>query len=228
MHQHISTHDRNPLLLQDPPDLIPVRDHNLDLLTILLSSLTNLTTGIPINRSTGFIRHPDRRKIRLLKSLRNLDRLQLQPGLLKHLPHSTLMEILPRLHKPRRKLINIPADRIPILTDQHNLIPLLSINTVNDHPIRMILPCRKLHILHTLRPGGHKIRNRRIMYTGRIHSIKIHELIICKFFHTIDLTHLKNSFPKIFSKNILSHPKPKVNFLYLHSLHNSAIINTLL
>ena len=91
-----------------------------------------------INRSTGFIRHPDRRKIRLLKSLRNLDRLQLQPGLLKHLPHSTLMEILPRLHKPRRKLINIPADRIPILTDQHNLIPLLSINTVNDHPIRSI------------------------------------------------------------------------------------------
>ena len=62
------------------------------------------------------------------------------------------MEILPRLHKPRRKLINISADRIPILTDQHNLIPLLSINTVNDHPIRTILPGRKLHILHTLRP----------------------------------------------------------------------------
>ena len=138
------------------------------------------------------------------------------------------MEILPRLHKPRRKLINISADRIPILTDQHNLIPLLSINTVNDHPIRMILPRRKLQILHTLRPGGHKIRNRRIMYTGRIHPIKIHKLIICKFFHTVDLTHLKSSFPKIFSKNILSHPKPKVNFLYLHSLHNSAIINTLL
>ena len=38
------------------------------------------------------------------------------------------------------------------------------------------------------------------MYTGRIHSIKIHELIICKFFHTVDLTHLKSSFPKIFLK----------------------------
>ena len=62
------------------------------------------------------------------------------------------------------------------------------------------------------------------MYTGRIHSIKIHELIICKFFHTIDLTHLKNSFPKFFSKNILSHPKPKVNFLYLRTLHNNVII----
>ena len=66
------------------------------------------------------------------------------------------------------------------------------------------------------------------MHTGRINPIKIHELIICQFLNTVNLTHLKSSFPKIFSKNILSHPKPKVNFLYLHSLHNSAIINTLL
>ena len=108
------------------------------------------------------------------------------------------MEILPRLHKPRRKLINIPTNRIPVLPDQHNLIPLLSINTVNDHPVRMILPRRKLQILHTLRPGGHKIRNRRIMHTGRIHPIKIHELIICKFLHTVNLTHLKKAPSQIY------------------------------
>ena len=31
------------------------------------------------------------------------------------------------------------------------------------------------------------------MYTGRIHPIKIHELIICQFLNTVNLTHLKKA-----------------------------------
>ena len=36
------------------------------------------------------------------------------------------------------------------------------------------------------------------MHTGRIHPIKIYELIICKFLHTVNLTHLKKAPSQIY------------------------------
>ena len=108
------------------------------------------------------------------------------------------MKILTRLHQACRKFINISPDRVAVLTDQNYFIMILTVNTVDDHAIRVILPCRKLHIFYTLRSGSHKIRNRCVMYTGRIHSVKIHEFIVCKFFYTVDLTHLKKAPSEIF------------------------------
>ena len=82
------------------------------------------------------------------------DQLQCQPGLLIHLPDGGLLHIFSRFHQPGGKFVYISANRVAVLTHQHDPIPQ---QTIDRHPIGAILmghgsQCRRVRI-----PGGHVI-----------------------------------------------------------------------
>ena len=99
------------------------------------------------------------------------------------------MVVFTLFHQPGWKFISIGTDGIPILADQYNLVLFLPIKAVNDHSIRRILTCGKLHFLFRLCPGCHKIIHRCIMDTGCFYIVKIQICIICQLPNLVDLAH---------------------------------------
>ena len=61
--------------------------------------------------------------------------MQIQPGLLLHLPDRGGVIIFTGLYQTCRKLINIAVDRISVLANQNNLIMIFPVKAVNNHSI---------------------------------------------------------------------------------------------
>ena len=104
------------------------------------------------------------------------------------------MEILARLNQTCRKFINVVAQGVTILAYQNNLVLLFSIDTVNDHAIRIITTGFQFQCRNIFGSGCHVIRHRSIVNTCSIHMIQIDKTIICHFFYIMNLSHGVSSF----------------------------------
>ena len=105
------------------------------------------------------------------------------------------MEVLARLNQTCRKFINVIAQGVTILAYKNNLVFLFSIDTVNDHAIRIISPGLQFQCRDILGSGCHIIRYRSVMNACGIHMIQIDKTVICHFFYIMNLSHGFSSFP---------------------------------
>ena len=105
------------------------------------------------------------------------------------------MEIFAWLNQTCRKFINVIAQCVTILAYQNNLVLLLSIDTINDHTIRIITSGLQFQRRNILCSGCHVIRHRGIVNTCSIHMIQIDKTVICHFFYIMNLSHGFSSFP---------------------------------
>ena len=189
MHQHICTHNCHSFFFEDSFYFGTVSEYDFNLLTVFLCCLTDLAAGIAIYSCAGFICHAYCCKVRLFECRIYFQRFQFKTSFFIHLTDCTFMEIFARLNQTCRKFINVIAQCVAILAYQNNLVLLLSIDTINDHTIRIITSGLQFQRRNILGSGCHVIRHRGIVNTCSIHMIQIDKTVICHFFYIMNLSH---------------------------------------
>ena len=132
MQQHIGAHNGHILFSQDALGFLPVCQHHPDLFGILLMGSGGDPVAGAEYRGAAFVGHAYGGKV---GGEGALDR-KGQAGLLEDLPLGGGDDILPGLHQPRGEFIDVAANRVAVLPDQHHLV---FISCIDDDPIGFIL-----------------------------------------------------------------------------------------
>ena len=123
MHQLVGAHDRHLFFLQDPPDLIAVREDDLQRFAVLNELVADVPVRVSVYGRAGFVGKAHRREAGLLEHGVRVERRKGQAGLFVHLAHGRFAVILAPFDESRRKLVDVLAERVAVLADQDDLVP---------------------------------------------------------------------------------------------------------
>ena len=172
MHQHIGAGKGYIFFSQNASAFVLVCDDYLNFFRCFLVAVGGFAAAVAEDRAAAFVSHANGHKEGVGIGAAFLWS-EGQTGFFIHLPDTGSQQIFAFFHKTSGEFIYISADGIAVLTDQNNLVFVLSVNSVQDHTVGFVAVCNRLQCVGVGISGCHIIRSHFAVPVNGFHFVKV-------------------------------------------------------